>query len=59
MTMLKNNPITTTCPFCGVGCNLELHAKDNFIYKVTAPFESVVNKGNLGVKGRYCFIFNY
>lgn len=51
---------TTTCPYCGVGCTLELHTKDNFIYKVTSPFDSVVNHGNLCVKGRfgYDYVFN-
>jgi len=51
--------ISTTCPFCGVGCNLELHIKDEFIYKVTSPFDSVVNKGNLCVKGRFGYDFIY
>lgn len=59
MNIIKNKPVTTTCPFCGVGCNLELHIKDNFIYKVTAPFDSVVNKGNLCVKGRFGYDFIY
>jgi len=59
MNQIKSNPITTTCPFCGVGCNLQLHVKDNFIYKVTSPFDSVVNKGNLCVKGRFGYDFIY
>jgi predicted molibdopterin-dependent oxidoreductase YjgC len=25
----------TTCPYCGVGCGLELHIKDDYIFKVT------------------------
>ena len=45
--------VTTTCPYCGVGCNLELHVKDDFIFKVTSPFDSPVNHGNLCVKGRF------
>ena len=28
---------TTICPYCGVGCNLELHVQDNTIVKVTSP----------------------
>lgn len=51
--------VPTTCPYCGVGCNLELHIKDNQIYKVTSPFNSVVNSGNLCVKGRYGYDFIY
>ena len=28
---------TTIGPYCGVGCNLELHVQDNQIVKVTSP----------------------
>ncbi len=51
--------VTTVCPYCGVGCNLELHLKDDSIYKVTSPFDSVVNHGNLCVKGRFGYDFIY
>ena len=51
--------VTTTCPYCGVGCNLQLHVKDDFIYKVTSPFDSPVNHGNLCVKGRFGYDFIY
>ena len=30
---------TTICPYCGVGCNLELHVQDNEIVKVTSPLD--------------------
>ncbi len=56
--MLKPDRITaTTCPYCGVGCTLELHLKDDLIYRVTSPFDSVVNHGNLCVKGRFGYDF--
>ena len=51
--------VSTTCPYCGVGCNLELHIKDDLIYRVTSPFDSVVNRGNLCVKGRFGYDFLY
>ena len=51
--------VSTTCPYCGVGCTLELHSRDNFIYDVTSPFESPVNHGNLCVKGRYGYDYIY
>jgi formate dehydrogenase alpha subunit len=51
--------VPTTCPYCGVGCNLELHLKDDYIYRVTSPFDSVVNHGNLCVKGRFGYDFIY
>lgn len=58
--MIKPDRITTTtCPYCGVGCTLQLHVRDDFIYKVTSPFDSPVNKGNLCVKGRFGYDFIY
>ena len=51
--------VPTTCPYCGVGCNLELHIKDDYIYKVTSSFDGVVNHGNLCVKGRFGYDFIY
>jgi len=55
-----NKVIDTTCPYCGVGCALQLHIDEHdFIYKVTSPFDSVVNHGNLCVKGRFGYDFIY
>ena len=51
--------VTTTCPYCGVGCNLQLHVKDEHIFKVTSPFDSPVNHGNLCVKGRFGYDYVY
>jgi formate dehydrogenase alpha subunit len=51
--------VPTTCPYCGVGCGLELHIKDDYVFKVTSPFDSVVNHGNLCVKGRFGYDFIY
>ncbi len=47
----------TICPYCGVGCNLDLHVQDNRIVKVAAPFDDSVTHGNLCVKGRFGFGF--
>ncbi|NIA25535.1 MAG: 4Fe-4S dicluster domain-containing protein [Gammaproteobacteria bacterium] len=43
----------TVCPFCGVGCNLELHVQDNRIVKVTSPPDHDITSGNLCIKGRF------
>lgn len=51
--------VSTTCPYCGVGCNLQLHVKDDTIFKVTSPFDAVVNQGNLCVKGRFGYDYIY
>lgn len=45
----------TVCPYCGVGCNLELHVQDNAIVKVTSPDDHDITRGNLCVKGRFGF----
>ena len=45
--------IRTVCPYCGVGCKLDLHIKDNLIYRVRAPFDVAPNHGSLCVKGRF------
>jgi formate dehydrogenase alpha subunit len=45
--------VRSTCPFCGVGCQMDLHIKDEHIIRVSAPFESAPNYGMLCVKGRF------
>jgi predicted molibdopterin-dependent oxidoreductase YjgC len=54
----SNQTVTeTVCPYCGVGCMLELHVQDNSIVKVTSPLDSTVTSGHLCVKGRFGFQF--
>ncbi|MCX7852674.1 MAG: formate dehydrogenase subunit alpha [Caldilineales bacterium] len=43
----------TTCPFCGVGCQIQLHVENNRIMRVTADFTMPPNYGKLCVKGRF------
>lgn len=45
--------VRTTCPYCGVGCQMDLHIKNDMIYRVGAPFDAAPNYGNLCVKGRF------
>jgi predicted molibdopterin-dependent oxidoreductase YjgC len=47
----------TICPYCGVGCVLDLHVQDNAIVKVTSPMDSSVTDGHLCIKGRFGFEF--
>ncbi len=49
--------VTTICPYCGVGCNLELHVQGSEIVNVTSPDDHDVTRGNLCVKGRFGFQF--
>ena len=43
----------TVCPYCGVGCNLDLHTQDGRIVSVTSPHDHDVTLGNLCIKGRF------
>jgi predicted molibdopterin-dependent oxidoreductase YjgC len=45
--------VRTTCPYCGVGCQLDIEAKDNKILRVAAPADIVPNNGQACVKGRF------
>lgn len=49
--------VTTTCPYCGVGCQLDLHIKDDTIFRVSGRYDNQVNYGNLCVKGRFGYDF--
>ncbi|HSR44591.1 MAG TPA: 2Fe-2S iron-sulfur cluster-binding protein [Acidimicrobiia bacterium] len=45
----------TVCPYCGVGCNLELTVQDGVIVRVDSPPDHDVTSGNLCIKGRFGF----
>jgi predicted molibdopterin-dependent oxidoreductase YjgC len=47
----------TICPYCGVGCTLELHVQDNTIVRVTSPLDHDVTRGHLCIKGRFGWQF--
>ncbi|MBL8677612.1 MAG: (2Fe-2S)-binding protein [Myxococcales bacterium] len=49
----KQSVTKTVCPYCGVGCVLELHVQDDEIVRVTSPSDSSVTDGHLCVKGRF------
>jgi formate dehydrogenase alpha subunit len=57
--MLTEKITVTTCPFCGVGCRLDLHTIGNQILAATTPYDHVVSRGNLCVKGRFGWDFIY
>jgi formate dehydrogenase alpha subunit len=48
--------IRTTCSYCGVGCQMDLHVKDSIVQKVTGA-DSAPNHGSLCVKGRFGYDF--
>jgi predicted molibdopterin-dependent oxidoreductase YjgC len=49
--------VRTTCTYCGVGCQLYLHVRDNRVVKVTGVEDAAPNYGSLCVKGRFGYNF--
>jgi formate dehydrogenase major subunit len=49
----------TTCPYCGVGCEMMVGTRDNRIVQVKPALDAPVSKGHLCVKGRYAFAFTH
>jgi formate dehydrogenase major subunit len=47
----------TTCPYCGVGCELSVGTCDGRIVGIRPVLDALVSKGHLCVKGRYAFEF--
>ncbi|MBW8001229.1 MAG: formate dehydrogenase subunit alpha [Planctomycetes bacterium] len=49
--------VRTTCPYCGVGCQMDLNVNTTTkkIVRVTSEKSCVPNDGNLCVKGRFGF----
>lgn len=51
--------VRTTCPYCGVGCQLDLHVNGDRIARVTGTEDGMPNLGRLCVKGRFGYDFIY
>ncbi len=51
--------VETVCPYCGVGCRIEVHVDrtQDKIVRITGVEDSPTNNGMLCVKGRYGFDF--
>jgi len=47
----------TTCPYCGCGCQVDLHVRDGEIVEVSSPVMVGPGQGNTCVKGRYGYAF--
>ena len=48
--------VRSTCSYCGVGCQIDIHTKNGRIVKVTGA-DAVPNRGRLCVKGRFGWNF--
>jgi predicted molibdopterin-dependent oxidoreductase YjgC len=49
----RQHTTTTICPYCGVGCNLDLVVQDNQVVRVNSPADHDITRGNLCIKGRF------
>jgi formate dehydrogenase alpha subunit len=51
--------VRSVCPYCGVGCQVDLHVRENTVVRVTSPWieEDTPNEGSTCVKGRFGYDF--
>jgi predicted molibdopterin-dependent oxidoreductase YjgC len=49
--------VETICPYCGVGCDLEVHVQGDEIVKVSSPSDNAITGGHLCIKGRFGFAY--
>ena len=52
----ETRKVRTTCPYCGLGCQMDLVVKDDKVVDVQ-PADGVSNEGLLCVKGKFAFDF--
>ncbi len=52
-TRQPTHEVKTTCPYCGVGCQMFLGIRDNKILSVRGDKDGAPNKSHLCVKGRF------
>ncbi len=43
----------TICPYCGTGCSIIMHVRNNKVTKASGDRQGPVNKGTLCLKGRF------
>jgi predicted molibdopterin-dependent oxidoreductase YjgC len=53
----ETEKVRTTCTYCGVGCQINLHVQDGRVVKVTGAEGVAPNYGSLCVKGRFGYNF--
>ncbi|HEV8303561.1 MAG TPA: formate dehydrogenase subunit alpha [Gemmatimonadales bacterium] len=51
--------VRSVCPYCGVGCQIDLQVRDGEVMRVTSPWieERTPNQGSTCVKGRFGYDF--
>lgn len=45
--------VKSVCPYCSIGCNINLHVKDNRVVGVTPLKGESVNRGHLCIRGKF------
>lgn len=54
---LPDQVVTTTCSYCGVGCSLDVHTKDERVVSIRPTPSGSANVGHTCVKGRFAHQF--
>jgi len=51
--------VRSVCPYCGVGCQIDIQVRDDEVMRVTSPWieERTPNQGSTCVKGRFGYDF--
>jgi formate dehydrogenase alpha subunit len=49
--------VRSTCGYCSIGCQIDIHTNHNGIIKITSEVGAVPNNGNLCMKGRFAYDF--
>ncbi|MCA9607063.1 MAG: formate dehydrogenase subunit alpha [Myxococcales bacterium] len=50
---LPDRVVNTTCAYCGVGCSLDVHVKDEHVTMIEPSPQGSANRGHACVKGRF------
>ena len=52
-----HSTVSSICPYCGCGCGISLHVKDNRLIRSLPDTQSPINRGTLCVRGSYGYDF--
>ncbi len=57
--LAPHRTVRSVCPYCGVGCQIDLQVRDERIMRVTSPWieDDTPNAGSTCVKGRFGYDF--
>ncbi len=53
----QTGKVRSTCGYCSVGCQIDIHTNHQEINKITSEVGSTPNNGNLCMKGRFAYDF--